>query len=196
MDARFDPAIDALENAIGHSTHFREWLRGRRWCGDSVGMRAEIVVKDRAVLAGSATEAIVLFIAVARHPEGQTVIQLPMSISDARQEPGSFELPEGQGRVFVSEAEGRDGYARFVADAFDHELKISTRAGDSVRFRGEGLGGFRSQGPPLAGDSTNLLIRFATGRAEVVFKSYKLPDVRNREPEILERLHRKQFRNP
>src|SRR3989442_1046042 len=195
MDARFTPAMEALENAIRHPSHFREWLRSRRWCGDAVGMRAEIAVKDRAFLTGSPTEAIVLVIAVARHPEGQTVIHLPVSISESRLVADTFELGVGQGRVFVSEAEGREPFARFVVDSFDRTAKISTAAGDSLRFRGENLGGFRSMGPAIAGDSTNLLIRFTTARADVVFKSYKLPDIRNREPEILERLHRKQFRN-
>jgi maltokinase len=195
MDARFAPAIEAVEDAILHSTHFREWLRARRWCGDAIGMRAEMAVKDRAFLSGSATEALVLYVAVARHPEGQTVIHLPLSISDARIGPDAFELAVGLGRVFVSEAEGREPYARFVVDGFERRAKIPTATGDSLRFRGEGLGGFRSMGPPLAGDSTNLLIRFSTAHANVVFKSYKLPDVRNREPEILERLHRRQFRH-
>jgi hypothetical protein len=195
MASRFAPAIDAVDNAIRHSTHFREWLRSRRWCGEAVGLRSEIAVKDRALLTESGTEAVVFFLAVVREPEGQTVVHLPLSIAEGRMERDAFELPVGEGRVFVSEAEPREAYLRFVADAFEHQAKVDTMAGDSLRFRGEPLGAFRSMGAPLAGDSTNLLIRFSTVRTEVVFKSYKLPDVRNREPEILERLHRKQFRN-
>ena len=195
MASRFAPAIDAVDNAIRHSTQFREWLRSRRWCGEAVGPRSEIAVKDRALLTESGTEAIAFFLAVVREPEGQTVIHLPLSVADARVGPDAFDLPMGQGRVYLSEAESREAYVRFVADAFEHQAKVATMAGDSLRFRGESLGAFRSMGAPLAGDSTNLLTRFSTARAEVVLKSYKLPDVRNREPEILERLHRKQFRN-
>src|SRR2546422_2960247 len=195
MASRFAPAIDAVDHAIRHSTQFREWLRSRRWCGESVGLRSEMAVKDRAPLAESNTEAIVFFLAVVRHPEGQSVVHLPLSISEGRLERDAFELSVGEGRVFVSEAEPREMYLRFVADALEHQAKVPTMAGDVLRFRGEPLGVFRAMGPPLAGDSTNLLVRFSTARAEVVFKSYKFPDVRNREPEILERLHRKQFRN-
>src|SRR2546426_469702 len=195
MASRFAPAIDAVDNAIRHSTHFREWLRSRRWCGDSVGLRSEMAVKDRAPLAESGTEAVVFFLAIVRHPEGQSVLHLPLSISEGRLERDAFELSVGEGRVFVAEAEPREMYLRFVADALEHQAKVPTMAGDVLRFRGEPLGVFRAMGPPLAGDSTNLLVRFSTARAEVVFKSYKIPDVHNREPEILERLHRKQFRN-
>ncbi|TLZ72627.1 MAG: hypothetical protein E6K10_02010 [Methanobacteriota archaeon] len=194
MDARFAAAIDAVETAIQHSTHFREWLRSRRWCGDAIGIRAEVVVKDRAVLAESPMEALVLFLAVVRHPEGQTVVHLPVSISAAREGASPFELAVGPDRVYVTEAEGREPYVRFVVDAMERQAKVATRAGDAVRYRGEGVGGFRAMGPPLAGDSTNLLGRVTTSRGEIVLKSYKLPDVRNREPEILERLHKKQFR--
>src|SRR2546426_1629374 len=195
MASGFAPAIDAVDNAIRHSTHFREGLRARRWCGDSVGLRSEMAVKDRAPLAESGTEAVVFFLAIVRHPEGQSVLHLPLSISEGRLERDAFELSVGEGRVFVSAAEPREAYVRFVADALEHQAKVPTMAGDVLRFRGEPLGAFRAMGPPLAGDSTNLLVRFSTARAEVVFKSYKIPDVHNREPEILERLHRKQFRN-
>src|SRR3989449_5661134 len=195
MASRFAPAIDAVDHAIRHSTQFREWLRSRRWCGESVGLRSDMAVKDRAPLAASNTEAIVFFLVVVRHPQWQSVVHLPLSISEGRLERDAFEVPVGGGRVFVSEAEPRDAYVRFVADALEHQAKVPTMAGDVLRFRGEALGAFRGLGPPLAGDSTNLLVRFSTARAEVVFKSYKIPDVHNREPEILERLHRKQFRN-
>ena len=195
MASRFAPAIEAVDNAIRRSTQFREWLRSRRWCGEAVGLRSEIAVKDRALLAESGTEAIVLFLAVVRLPEGQTLLHLPLSIADARLEPDAFDMPVGEGRAFVAEAERREAYLRAVADGFERQAKIATTAGDALGFHGEPLGAFRAMGAPLAGDSTNLLTRFSTARTEVVFKSYKLPDVRNREPEILERLHRKQLRN-
>src|SRR3989304_3663642 len=62
-------------------------------------------------------------------------------------------------------------------------------------FRGGDLGSLQGGAPVLVGDSSNLVVRFATSKDEVVFKSYKIPDVRNREPEILERLHKRQFRH-
>jgi len=195
MASRFAPAIDAVDDAIRHSTHFREWLRSRRWCGEAVGLRSEIAVKDRALLVESGTEAVVLFLAVVRLPEGQTVLHLPLSISEARLEPDAFEVPAGPGRAFASDAERREAYLRFIADGFEQQAKAPTETGDALRFHGDPSGGFRAMGAPIAGDSTNLLVRFSTTKSEVVFKSYKLPDVRNREPEILERLHRKQFRN-
>ena len=195
MDPRHAPAIEAVEDAIRHSVSFREWLRGQRWFGDSVGVRAEIAVKDRADLVSSGTQALVLFIAVAPQPEGDIVINLPLSISHARLSPGAFELPVGAGRVYVSGAEEQEPYMRWLVENFERRGKIPTKGGDSLSFQGEPLGAFRSVGPSLAGDSTNLLVRVTSARSEVVFKSYKLPDVRNREPEILERLHRKQFRH-
>ena len=195
MASRFAPAIAAMDDAIRNSTHFREWLRSRRWCGEAVGHRSEIAVKDKAVLVESGTEAVVLFHAVIREPEGQTVLHLPLSISDTRHEPDAFEASSSAGRGFATEAERREAYLRFVADGFDKGAKVATEAGDTLRFHGDPVGGFRAMGPAIAGDSTNLLVRFSAAKAEVVFKSYKFPDVRNREPEILERLHRKQFRN-
>ncbi|OGS50955.1 MAG: hypothetical protein A3K65_03855 [Euryarchaeota archaeon RBG_16_68_12] len=191
MASRFEPAIDAVDQAIRHSTHFREWLRSRRWCGDSIGMRAEVAVKDRAVLVETGTEALVLFLAVVKEPERQTPIHLPLALSAARTE-GAVEVAAGPERVFVSEAERREAYARFLADGFERQERLPTMAGDSLHFLGEKLGGFRSMAPPV-GDSSNLLARFATARFDVLFKSYKLLDVHNREPDILERLGRKQF---
>ncbi len=191
MASRFEPVIDAVEQAIRHSTHFREWLRSRRWCGDSIGMRAEVAVKDRVLLAESGPEALVLYLAVVKEPERQTAVHLPLSLSTARTE-ASTEVSAGQERIFVSEAERREAYARFLADGFEGQARMPTTAGDSLHFSGEKLGAFRSTAP-LAGDSSNLLARFATARFDVLFKSYKVLDARNREPDILERLGRKQF---
>src|SRR3990172_1116236 len=106
MASHFAPAIDVLDSAIRHSVHFREWLRARRWCGDAIGARAEVSVKERAVLAESGSEAIVLFLAVAKLPEGQVVVHLPLSLATARPHPDAFELQAGGGRLFVSEAGG------------------------------------------------------------------------------------------
>src|SRR2546422_1376157 len=158
MASRFAPAIDAVDHAIRHSTQFREWLRSRRWCGESVGLRSEMAVKDRAPLEESNTEAIVFFLAVVRHPEGQSVVHLPLSISEGRLERDAFEVPVGGGRVFVSEAEPRDAYVRFVADALEHQAKVPTMAGDVLRFRGKPSGRFadwapRSRGIPRTSSS-------------------------------------------
>ena len=84
MDPRHAPAIEAVEDAIRHSVSFREWLRGQRWFGDSVGVRAEIAVKDRADLVSSGTQALVLFIAVAPQPEGDIVIKYAVPLSTVR----------------------------------------------------------------------------------------------------------------
>src|SRR2546426_6113302 len=101
MASRFAPAIDAVDHAIRHSTQFREWLRSRRWCGESVGLRSEMAVKDRAPLQESNTEAVVVFLAVVRHPGGQSVVPPPRSISEGRLEPGAFAVPVGGGRGLV-----------------------------------------------------------------------------------------------
>src|SRR2546428_14085138 len=104
MASRFAPAIDAVDNAIRHSTHFREWLRSRRWCGDSVGLRSEMAVKDRAPLAEAGTEAGGFFLPLGRHPEGQSVLHLPLSVTEGRLERGAFELSVGEGARFGSAA--------------------------------------------------------------------------------------------
>ena len=195
MTPRFAPAIDVLDNAIRHSVHFREWLRARRWCGDSIGARAEVSVKERAVLAESGSEAIVLFLAVAKLPEGQVIVHLPLSLAAARPQPDAFELQAGSERLFVSEAERGEPYAKFLVDGFHGQAKLPTSSGDGLYFSGGDLGSLQGGAPVLVGDSSNLVVRFATSKDEVVFKSYKIPDVRNREPEILERLHKRQFRH-
>ena len=191
MTTPFQPAIDAVDDAIRHSTRFREWLRSRRWCGEAIGMRTEVAVKDRVLLAESGTEAIVLFLAVIKEPERQTAVHLPLSLSTSRTD-ASVEVAAGQVRVHISEAERREMYARVLVEGFERQAGLPTLAGDAVHFAGEKLGGFRSV-EPLAADSSNLLARFLTTRFDVVFKSYKLLDVGNREPEILERLHKKRF---
>ena len=195
MASHFAPAIDVLDSAIRHSVHFREWLCARRWCGDAIGARAEVSVKERAVLAESGSEAIVLFLAVAKLPEGQVVVHLPLSLATARPHPDAFELQAGSERLFVSEAERGEPYAKFLVDGFHGQAKLPTSTGDGLYFSGGHLGSLQGGAPVLVGDSSNLVVRFATSKDEVVFKSYKIPDVRNREPEILERLHKRQFRH-
>ncbi len=191
MTSRFQPAIDAAEEAIRHSARFREWLRSRRWCGEAVGMRAEVAVKDRVLLGESGQEALVLFLAVVKEPERQTAVHLPLSLSAARTE-GAVELAAGHERVYVSEAERAETYARALAEGFERQARLPTASGDTLHFAGERLGAFESA-EPLAGDASYLLVRFRTARFDVALKSYKLLDAANREPDILERLHRKGF---
>src|SRR3972149_1180949 len=112
MSSQFAPAIDALDAAVRSSAHFRAWLRSRRWCGDAIGMRADLAVKDRAVLKESGTEVLVLFLAVAREPEVQVVVHLPVSLSPVRTSPDAYELRAGAQRLYVTEAGRRGGGAR------------------------------------------------------------------------------------
>src|SRR3972149_5433891 len=105
MSSRFAPAIDAMDAAVRSSSPFRSWLRSRRWCGDAMGMRTEVTVNDRAVLAETGTEALVLFLAVAHEPDSQIVVHLPLSLSTARTAPDVFEFPVGEQRFYVNEAE-------------------------------------------------------------------------------------------
>ncbi len=145
------------------------------------------------MLAETGSEAIVLFLAVARRGRASLPLHLPLSLSAVRQTGDACELPVGSGRFFVAEAEGREMYGRFLVDGFGRVAKIRTAAGDRVTFRGESLGSFRSLSLPVGDDSSNVLVRLTTGRGDVVFKSYKLLDPGNREPLILERLHRRGF---
>jgi len=193
MTSPFETAISALEEALERSAHLRSWLRDRRWCGDSLGMRADLAVKDRALLFESPTEALVLFMVVVREPQGSLPLHLPLSVSTTRRDPQAFELPAGRGRLYVAEAEGQPSYARFVADGFRDQTKVRTVAGDTLQFRGTSFGAFQEMGPGVAGDTSNILVHIRTSRQDAVFKSYKFLDIGNREPVILERLHRKRF---
>ena len=195
MSSQFAPAIDALDAAVRSSAQFRAWLRSRRWCGDAIGMRADLAVKDRAVLKESGTEVLVLFLAVAREPEVQVVVHLPVSLSTVRTSPDAYELRAGAQRLYVTEAERREGYANFLVEGFQRQQKIRTETGDAVQFHGSTISAFRGIGPEVAADTSNLLMRIETADRAVVFKSYKLLDVQNREPDILKRLHAKGFRH-
>ena len=193
MPSGFEGACRDLEDAIRRSTAFRNWLRSRRWCGESVGARSELATRDHAVLAESGTEALVLFVVLAREGPSPVLIHLPLSVAKARLDSEVFELAGDQERLFVTEAERRESYARFLADGFRRGPKIRTRSGSLLHFTGESLGAFRSLAPSPETDSSNLIVRMVTSEHEVVFKSYKLLDPQNREPAILERLHRRRF---
>src|SRR3989304_5967307 len=132
MSSQFAPAIDALDAAVRSSAQFRAWLRSRRWCGDAIGMRADLAVKDRAVLEEFGTEGLVLFLA-------------------------------GAQRLYVTEAERREGYANFLVEGFQRQQKIRTETGDAVQFHGSTISAFRGIGPEVAADTSNLLMRSGTG---------------------------------
>ena len=193
MSSRFADAIEAVEVAVRRSAAFRAWLRGRRWCGESVSLHSELSVKDSAPLSETGTEALVFILGLAQEGSSSALLHLPLSVATARFAPDAFELPVGPDRVYVLEAERRESFARFLADGFRGGPKISTRAGGSLLFRGERLGSFRTMEPAASGDSSNLVFRMTTSEASLVFKSYKLLDPQNREPAILERLHRRRF---
>ena len=192
MPPRLDAAVDAVDQALRKSHAMRGWLRGRRWCGESLGARAELAVKDRAVLQETGLEVLVVFLAVAREANASIPIHLPLSVSTARMDPGAFELAVGPDRVYVAEAERRESYARAVVEGFQRRQPIGTAAGDQLHFDGDAFGAFASV-LPEGGDTSNLLARIRTSEREVVLKSYKLLDASNREADILARLRKKSF---
>jgi len=193
MPPRFEDAVGILEDAVRRSAAFRVWLRSRRWCGETVGMRSELVMRDFAELARTGTETLVLALVLAREDPSSVLLHLPLSVATARLDPVAFELSSGPERWYVVEAERRESYARFLTEALRRGLRLRTRAGDSLHFRGESLGAFRWMEGGIEGDSSNLLVHVATAGPEVVFKSYKIVDPQNREPVILERLRRRGF---
>ena len=192
MAARLAAAVDAVDQALRKSHAMRGWLRGRRWCGESLGARTELAVKDRAVLRETGLEVLVMFLAVAREPNASIPIHLPLSISTARMDPGALELPVGPDRVYVTEAERRESYARAVVEGFQRRQTLGTVAGDTLHFHGDPFGAFASAAPE-GEDTSNLLARIRTSEREVVLKSYKLLDPGNREADILGRLSKKAF---
>jgi maltose alpha-D-glucosyltransferase / alpha-amylase len=194
MASRFDAAVEATVQAIRGSRRARIWLRSLRWCGESVRATTDLAVKDRALLLESGSEAIVLFLLVARDKEtGARPIHLPLSIAFSRFDSTALEIEANRESIYLMEAERRDPYAKFVLEAFRRGTKLRTEAGDTLTFRGEPMAGFRSVSPISEGETSNRLLRIVTGSGEVVLKSYKLPDTRNREPEILGRLHARRF---
>jgi len=188
---RFDPAVDALDKAFRASHAFRAWLRGRRWCGEAVGARTELAAKDRAVLSETGTEALVCFLALAKEEQASQPMHVPLAISTANAE-DAFELAVGPDTLYVTEAERSESYARFLVDGFRGRVTVRTVHGDTIRFQGEPFGTFASAAPE-GGDTSNLLVRLRTNATEAVFKSYKLLDTHNREPDILARLAKKGF---
>jgi len=193
MPSRFETAIDALDRAIRTSTPFRSWLRGRRWCGEAIGMRSELAPKDRALLSERPTEALVLFLVTTQEGPMSQMLHLPLSVATARFEADAFELTAGTDRLYVSEAERRETYAKFLVEGIQRSATLQTLHGDRLHFRGEPVGAYRSMLPTAVGDTSNLLLQVATVQRELMVKSYKLLDARNREPTILDRLHGKGF---
>lgn len=194
MASRFDVAIEAAERALRRSRAMRTWLESLRWCGSAIRRTADLAVKDRALLAESGTEAIVLFLLSATGSDaGARPVHLPLSIASARLDPAAFELKADGGTFYVMEAERRESYARFVIDAFRRGAKIRTGLGDLLTFRGEGIDSFRKMTPVPGGDTSNILLQITTVSGEIVLKSYKLLDPGNREPEIFARLRGRNF---
>ncbi|HKZ64371.1 MAG TPA: phosphotransferase [Thermoplasmata archaeon] len=185
-------ALDALEAVFRQSLTFRNWLHTRRWCGDTVGPRTELAVKDRALLVETPAEVVAFFLAVAREGGVSHPMHVPLSITMEKPEPEAFELSAGGERFYVTEAERGDAYARFLVDGFRDRLSVRTRAGDSLRFHGEPVGAFRSV-DPFADDRSSVLVRIATTTGSLAFKSYKRLEVGNREADLLQRLHKKGF---
>ena len=194
MPSRFDDAIEVTDRALRTSRPLRTWLGSLRWCGDSIRITTRLDVKDRAILSESGTEAIVFFLLLATDPgAGARPIHLPLSIARARFDREAVALEGGASPIYVMEAERREVYARFVVDAFRRGAKLRTGSGDSLTFHGDGIGAFRGASPILGGDTSNVVLRIATGSGDVVLKSYKFLDTGNREPEILARLHARNF---
>jgi hypothetical protein len=57
------PQSRALETSVRRSASFPIWLRGRRWCGEAVGIRSELTVQGFATLAETGTEVLVFVLA-------------------------------------------------------------------------------------------------------------------------------------
>ena len=195
MMTKFDAPIRALEDELRKASKFRDWLRTRRWCGEGLGYKTEVAVKDRAILAEGDAEAIVWFLATAKEGNVTVPMSLIFHVSDHSPSPDAFELTVGGGHSFVVEAERTEAFARFVADGFRRQTTMRTQGDDALSFHGEGGSAFRAMGPPMDTDSSNLLLPFSTEAREVLFKSYKLPDVTNREPDLVARLNKKGFTN-
>ena len=117
MPPRFEDAVGILEDTVRRSAAFRVWLRSRRWCGETVGMRSELVMRDLAELAATGTETLVLALVLARDGPSSVLLHLPLSMATARLDPGAFELSSGPERWYIVEAERRESYARFLMEA-------------------------------------------------------------------------------
>lgn len=187
-------ALDALDRGLRKPGPLRDWLRSRRWCGASLPDAAQVAVKDRAILAEGHGEAIAWLLATAQEGPVSVPWNLIFSLSDGPPEGDAFELRFRGGAVHVVEAERSEMYAQYIADGFAGARKVRT-ASDDLHFRGVTKGPFRGTRPTPAPDSTNLLVRFLVGDHDLLFKSYKRLDAANREPDILQRLHRKGFPN-
>ena len=194
MPSRFEGAIEMADRALRTSRPLRIWLGSLRWCGDSIRLTTRLDVKDRAILSESGTEAIVFFLLLATDSgAGARPIHLPLSIARARLDREAVALEGDDSTIYIMEAERREGYARFVVDAFRRGAKLRTGSGDSLTFNGEGIGAFRGASPIPHGGTSNIILRITTGSGDVVLKSYKFLDTGNREPEILARLHGRKF---
>jgi maltose alpha-D-glucosyltransferase/alpha-amylase len=190
---KFEPLLRGLDEELRKAGEFRKWLRTRRWCGEGLGYKTEVAVRDRAILWEEGAEAIVWFLATAKEGNVTVPMNLLFLVSDRSPSPDAFEVDVGGVRWFVIEAERSESFARRVADAFRRQTTLQTEGNDTLSFHGEGWSAFRAMGPTMDTDSSNLLLPFSTEGREILFKSYKLPDVYNREPDLVARLSRKGF---
>jgi maltose alpha-D-glucosyltransferase/alpha-amylase len=189
----FDGPVRALETELRKAGELRRWLQSRRWCGEGLGFKTEVAVKDRAILWEGPGEVLVWLLATAKEANVTVPMNLPFHVADNRQSPDAFELEVGGAPWFVVEAERSEPFARFLADGFRTSATIRTEQADTLSFHGERWTPFRAMGPTMDTDSSNLLLPFFTEAREVLFKSYKLPDVYNREPDLVARLDKRGF---
>ncbi len=192
---KFDPAIEALAAELRKTGKLRDWLRTRRWCGEGLGYGTEVSVKDRAILLAGDAETLVWFLATAKEENVTVPMNLLFLVADRSPSPDAFEFDAAGARWFVVEAERSEAFARFVSEGFRRQTTTQTQASDTLSFHGEGWSAFRAMGPTTDTDSSNLLLPFSTEGREVLFKSYKLPDTYNREPDLVARLQRRGFTN-
>lgn len=192
---RVDTAIRAVELELRANGELRRWLRSRRWCGDALAPKTEVSVKDSAVLNASDTEALVWFLATAREGKVTVPLNLLFLVTDHAETSDGFSFEAAGVRWSLLEAEPSEVFARFATDGFRTGMTMRTKGNDLLSFRGDRWSRFRGIGPPMNTDSSNILVRFLTEDREVLFKSYKLMDAHNREPDIVQRLHRKGFAN-
>ena len=112
---KFDPPVQALDAELRKAGKLREWLRSQRWCGEGLGYKTEVAVKDRALLSEVGGEGLVWFLATAKEGNVTVPMNLLFRVSDRSPSPSAFEFDVGGEQWFVVEAERTEAFARFVA---------------------------------------------------------------------------------
>jgi len=106
MASRFDVAVAATGRALRESRPMRTWLQSLRWCGNAIPLTADLAVTERAVLAESGSEAIMLFLVSVKDSNGATrPVHLPLSIASVRFDTAAFELEASGDTFYVIEGE-------------------------------------------------------------------------------------------